>query len=108
MAFGNHCAKIEIVALVGSRPDIDALIDQLIALIHDNQGLASGFDGTVLDGTFSQQFTAQIDFAVGRFRENGHRCGLITGRWLFGKSRRSTERKGYSAKSEQFRDEFHL
>ena len=82
VALGNLGAVVEGVALVVARPHVHALVHELVALVDDDEGLAARLDGAVFDGAVAQEFTTEVDFAVGRVGDDGDGSGLATGRWI--------------------------
>ena len=65
VALRNHRAERELVFLV--RPNIHALVDEFITLVHHDQRVTARLDVAIFDRALAEEFAAEVDFAVRRF-----------------------------------------
>ena len=102
MALRDLGTEVEVVALVLARPDVHALVHELVALVDDHEGLTAGLDLQIFDGALAEQFTAEVDFAVRRIGDDVHDSGLATGRWIVVSDGRSNKECHHKGENVQF------
>lgn len=82
VSLGNLGAVVECVTLVIARPNVHALVHELVTLVDNDESLATRCDGSLFDRAVAEEFATEINFAVRRICDDGDCCWLATWWWI--------------------------